>query len=57
MVLTFHDIALEVGSFAADNHTFFVVVTDGALNVRFISYRGYGVPIVNALRVVHRPDF
>lgn len=57
MVLTFHDIALEVGSFAADSHTFFVVVTDGALNVRFISYRGYGVPIVSALRVVHRPDF
>jgi hypothetical protein len=56
MVLTFHDIALEVGSFAADSHTFSVAVTDGTLNVRFISYRGYSVPIVNALRVVHRPD-
>jgi hypothetical protein len=56
MVLIAHDIALEVGSFAADNHTFYVVVTDGTLNIRFISYRSYGAPIVNAVRVTQRPD-
>jgi subtilisin family serine protease len=56
MVLIAHDIALEVGSFAADNHTFYVVVTDGTLNIRFISYRSYGQPVINALRVIHRPD-
>ncbi len=56
MVLYKHDIALEVGSFAADNHTFFLPVTDGQLNVRLIPYRGYGDTIINALRVTHRPD-
>ncbi len=56
LVIYAHDIALEVGSFAADNHTFFVPVTDGQLNVRFIPRRGFGQPIVNALRVTHRPD-
>lgn len=51
-----HDTALEVGSFAADNHTFFVSVTDEQLNVRFIPRRGYQSPIINALSVIHRPD-
>jgi len=31
-------------------------VTDGQLNVRFITHRGFGKPIVNGLRVTHRPD-
>jgi subtilisin family serine protease len=56
LVLDEHDIALEVGSFAADRHTFFLTVTDGQLNVRFIPTRGYGTAIVNAVRVTHRPD-
>jgi subtilisin family serine protease len=56
MMIYKHDIALEVGSFAADNHTFFVQVTDGQLNVRLIPYRGYGDTIINALRVTQRPD-
>jgi hypothetical protein len=56
IVLPFHDIALDAGIFAADNHTFFVAVTDGGLNIRFISHRTYGVPVINALRVIHRPD-
>lgn len=51
-----HDIAWEVGSFAADNHSLFAAVTDGQLNVRFIPRRGFGQPIVNAIRVTHRPD-
>ena len=56
LVLLAHDIALEVGSYAADNHTFYVPVTDGQLNVRFIPQRSYGSPILNAVRVTHRPD-
>jgi hypothetical protein len=56
LVLPAHDIASEVGSFAADDHVFYVVVTDGQLNVRFIARTGFGQPIINALRVTHRPD-
>lgn len=56
MMIYAHDTALEVGSFAADNHTFFVSVTDEQLNVRFIPRRGYQSPIINALSVIHRPD-
>jgi hypothetical protein len=50
------DIALEVGSFVADQHTFFVTVTDGQLNVRFFPLERDDRPIVNAIRVTHRPD-
>lgn len=56
LVLIAHDTALEVGSLAADKHVFFVPVTDGQLNVRFIPQRGYLPAIVNAIRVTHRPD-
>ena len=51
-----HDIALEVGSFAADDHSFFVQVTDGTLDVRLIRRAGFDRPIVNALRVTSRPN-
>ncbi|GAA2216676.1 hypothetical protein ACFY2R_25865 [Micromonospora olivasterospora] len=33
-----------------------VQVTDGVLNVRFVTHTGFGKPIVNALRVTNRPD-
>jgi hypothetical protein len=56
VILPAHDIASEVGSFAADNHVFYVVVTDGQLNIRFITRTGFGQPIINALQVIHRPD-
>ena len=55
-VLPSLDIALEAGSFTATNRTYTVRVTDGQLNVRFITHKGFGKPIVNALRVTHRPD-
>jgi hypothetical protein len=51
-----HDIAAEVGTYAADAHTVFVEVTDGQLNVRFAEITGLGVPIVSGLRVTHRAD-
>jgi subtilisin family serine protease len=55
LVLPAHDVAGDVGSFAADVHTFRVQVTDGQLNIRFVERRGYAPPIVNAIRVVHQP--
>jgi len=56
MLIPAHDIAAEVGSFAADIHTFYIVVTDGQLNIRFVERRGYAPPIINAIKVTHRPD-
>jgi hypothetical protein len=55
-VLTAFDMAAEVGSFAADDKVFFVVVTDGQLNIRFITRTGFGTPIINGIQIVHRPD-
>jgi subtilisin family serine protease len=56
LVLPSHDVSAEVGTYTADNHSFFVPVTDGSLNVRFVGRRGFGDPEVNAVRVTHRPD-
>ena len=55
-LLPAHDITYEVGSFTADNHVFYVTVTDGQLNLRFVERRGYAPPVVSAIRVIHRPD-
>lgn len=56
IVLPSHDVAAEVGSFTADVHTFYVLVTDGQLNIRFVLQKGYAQPIINAIQVIHRPD-
>ena len=56
LVLPAHDIVYDVGTFAADDHRFFVEVTDGRLDVRFIPRTGSELPVVNAIRVTHRPD-
>jgi hypothetical protein len=55
LVIPALDVAAEVGSFAADQHTLFLPVTDGQLNIRFVDRRT-GDPIVNAIRIRHRPD-
>ncbi len=55
LVLPAHDVAGEVGSFAADHHTFIVAVTDGQLNIRLVGPRGYAPPIINAISVTHQP--
>jgi len=51
-----HDTVGEVGTFAADQHVFFVSVTDGQLNIRFVPRAGNAPPVVNAIQVVERPD-
>lgn len=56
LVLPSLDISFEAGNFKALNKTFTVTVTDGVLDIRFITHSGFGKPIVNALRVTHRPD-
>jgi Malectin domain/Viral BACON domain len=56
VVLFAHDVSGEVGTYTADDHSFFVPVTDGTLNVRFVPHRGFGDPEINAVRVTHRPD-
>ncbi|MGH3662604.1 MAG: carboxypeptidase regulatory-like domain-containing protein, partial [Micromonosporaceae bacterium] len=50
------DVAYQTGSYAALDRTFTVQVSDGTLNVRFFTHKGYGKPMVNAIRVVDRPD-
>jgi hypothetical protein len=51
-----HDIMAEKGTNTADYHSFFVAVSDGQLNIRLLTRRGFGEPIINAIRVTHRPD-
>ena len=56
VVLFALDISAEVGENTADNKTFIVSVGDGQLNVRFIGRQANKEPIINAIRVTHRPD-
>jgi subtilisin family serine protease len=56
LVLPAHDIVLAAGSLTADDYSFFVRVAGGRLDVRFVTRTGFGEPIINALRVTHRPD-
>jgi len=51
------DIYLEAGgAYKALNRTFIVTVTDGVLNILFVPRTGLNQPLVNALRVTHRPN-
>lgn len=56
-VLPGHDIAASVGVLTADTHEFWVTVPEGgSIAVELTALRGKGVPVINALRVTHRPD-
>ncbi|MEV6676902.1 S8 family serine peptidase [Streptomyces erythrochromogenes] len=55
-VLPSLDIALEAGTYKALTRTYTVTVTDGVLNVRFVTHSGFGKPLLNTLRVTDRPD-
>jgi hypothetical protein len=50
------DISGEVGKNYADDKTFYLPVTDGQLNVRFIQRQATKEPIIEAIQVIHRPD-
>ncbi|MEU9800233.1 S8 family serine peptidase [Streptomyces sp. NPDC051000] len=55
-VLPSLDVSLEAGTYTALTRSYTVTVTDGVLNVRFITHNGYGKPLLNTLRVTDRPD-
>lgn len=55
-VLPSLDISLEAGTYTALTRTYTVTVTDGVLNIRFVTHSGYGKPLLNSLRVTDRPD-
>ncbi|MFD8410361.1 S8 family serine peptidase [Streptomyces sp. NPDC059650] len=55
-VLPSLDVALEAGSYTALTRTYTVTVTDGVLNLRFVTHTGFGKPLLNTLRVTDRPD-
>jgi len=44
------------GRYRADDLVFFVLVTDGQLNLRFVERKGLDQPVVNAIRIRERPD-
>jgi hypothetical protein len=55
-VLSEHDIRYDEDLLYADDHTFFFEVTDSRLDIRLAKIDGYDPPVINALRVTHRPD-
>ncbi|MFD3807156.1 S8 family serine peptidase [Streptomyces sp. NPDC058611] len=55
-VLPSLDISLEAGTYTALTRTYTVTVTDGVLNIRFVTHGGFGKPLLNTLRVTDRPD-
>jgi subtilisin family serine protease len=57
MVLPGYDVAAAVGTLTADRHEFFVTVPQGGtVEVFFGARQGKQLPIINSLRVTHRPD-
>jgi hypothetical protein len=56
-VLLGHDIVLTAGDrLRADDQVFYVTVTDGQLNLRFLPRGGTDQPVVNAIQIMERPD-
>jgi subtilisin family serine protease len=55
-VLPAHDVVAESGGFTADNHRLRLFIADGQVNLRFVIRRSFKDPILNAVRVIHRPD-
>ena len=57
MVLPGYDPTASVGTLAADRKTFTVTVpANGTIEVFFGSRKGKQPPIINSLRITHRPD-
>ena len=58
LVLPAFDIVSDAGAAnKADDKSFFVVVSaDGVMNIRFVTRRSTSEPLINAVRVTHRPD-
>ncbi|WP_428266663.1 S8 family serine peptidase [Haliangium sp.] len=56
MIWPAYDIVYEAGVFTAHDVMYFVAPLDGRLDIRLIERLGAGKPVINALRVTHRPD-
>jgi hypothetical protein len=56
LVLPALDVFYEVGRYTASNKTFFLEVADGRADVRLIPRAGFEKPVINGLRITHRPD-
>jgi hypothetical protein len=50
------DVAAEVGKLYADDKSYFLQVSDGQLNLRFVTRQGSKEPIINGIRIRQRPD-
>ncbi|WP_219994686.1 carboxypeptidase regulatory-like domain-containing protein [Actinokineospora spheciospongiae] len=56
-VLANHDIAATVGTLTADTREFWVTVPEGgSISVELAALRGKQPPVVNSIRLTHRPD-
>ncbi|CRK58561.1 Copper binding protein, plastocyanin/azurin family [Alloactinosynnema sp. L-07] len=56
-VLPNYDIAARVGTLTADVHEFWVTVPEGgSIAIELAALRGKKPPVLNAVRVTHRPD-
>jgi hypothetical protein len=56
LVLPAFDVVNDVCRFAADRKELFVNLTDGTLNIQLVPRANQRVPIINGVRVTHRPD-
>ncbi|WP_436499822.1 S8 family serine peptidase [Actinokineospora sp. HUAS TT18] len=57
VVLPDYDIAARVGSLTADSHEFWVTVPEGgSIAVDLAAEKGKLPPVINSLRITHRPD-
>ncbi|HVK20559.1 MAG TPA: carboxypeptidase regulatory-like domain-containing protein [Actinokineospora sp.] len=57
MVLPNYDIVARVGTLAADSHEFWVTVPEGgSISVDLAAKKGKLAPVINSLRITHRPD-
>jgi hypothetical protein len=56
-VLSGYDIAARVGSFTADVQTFTATVGEGgSITVDLAGRKGKLPPVLNSVRITHRPD-
>jgi subtilisin family serine protease len=56
MIWPAYDIVYEAGTLIAHDMVYYVRPLDGRLDIRLIERLGTGKPVINALRVTHRPD-
>ncbi len=56
LMIPAYDIAFEVGTLTADTREFVIDPQDGRLDIRLVNRSWFYKPVINAIRVIHRPD-